>query len=178
MKFEIAFNLTWKIPFKMKFGTIFEKIILPVWFWKMSGKSPTFRKYKTQNNFFWIYHQAKYIHKVYTYSIYNIIPQRRVPLNSLSGSHCLGTLLLVLSPKGEFLRTLRGVPLVRVLSLPCFFILKILTPPTTYPKSTCLLCGWVVGWVVGWLGGRIYLFALWAMIEQFFQVFSVVGCLA
>ena len=36
------------------------------------------------------------------------------------------------------LRTHRGVPLVRMLSLPCLNFRKKFPPPTTYPKSTCL----------------------------------------
>ena len=55
------------------------------------------------------------------------IPQRRVPKNSLSGSHWF-----------------------EWLSSPCLINLKIDSPPTTHPKSTSLLSGWV--------GGRIFLF--------------------
>ena len=51
------------------------------------------------------------------------IPQRRVPENSLSGSHWF-----------------------EWLSLPCLINLKFDSPPTTHSKSTSLLGGWVVGW--------------------------------
>ena len=70
LKKNQPWNLASKIPSRtVKFGTIFEKIILPVWFWKMSGKSSTYRKNKTHKNFFCIYHYSyiyTYIPKVYT----------------------------------------------------------------------------------------------------------------
>ena len=76
------------------------------------------------------------------------IPQRRVLLKELTEwvplvecSH-----YLVLSPKGEFLRTPRGVPLFGN-AFSCLFRKSIFSPPTTHSKSTSLLGGWLVGWV-------------------------------
>ena len=68
-----------------------------------------------------------------------VIPQRGVPL--VECSH-----YLVLSPKGEFLRTPRGVPLFGN-AFSCLFRKSIFSPPTTHPKTPYLLGGWLVGWV-------------------------------
>ena len=75
-------NLASKIPSRtVKFGTIFEKIILPLWFWKMSGKSSTYRKNKTHKNFFCIYHYSyiyTYIPKVYTILLLRDLKNQKV----------------------------------------------------------------------------------------------------
>ena len=47
-----------------------------------------------------------------------------------------------LSPKGEFLRTPRGVPLLECFHFLVLLELEILTPPTTHPKTPYLLSGW------------------------------------
>ena len=82
--------------------------------------------------------------KVLSIEYFYVILQRRVLYGGVPLVECSN--YLVLSPKGEFLRTLRGVPLVRVLSLPCFsFKLKIFTPLQHPPNRP-------VYWVFSWLG--------------------------
>ena len=58
----------------MKFRTIFEKIIIPVWFWKSSIFFSTYRKNKTHKNFFCTYHYSY----IYTYIpiVYTILLSR------------------------------------------------------------------------------------------------------
>ena len=76
--------------------------------------------------------------------------------------------MLLLSPKGEFLRTLRGVPLVE-----CFHYLVLLVGKFFPPEEACffffLLCGWwvVVGGGVGRtrILGRYYA-QVWALWDQ------------
>ena len=82
---------------------------------------------------------------------------------------------------GEFYGTLLGLyesSLQTPLGVPLFgnafsYLVSIMipTPLRPIPKHPTY-------WVGGWLGGRIYLLALWTMLGRFFQVFSVVRCLA
>ena len=86
--------------------------------------------------------------------------QRRVPENLSEGSHCLKKLFLTLSPKGEFLRTVRTSPRVPIVRRR--FFLPYWKRKNWPPYDLLHLLDGCVGvrgsgWVIEWVGGWAYL---------------------